>query len=203
MIQVALSFKIFFLISTVLSIVFFGCYDSDQQIQLLDKKYQNTTKIDSKTKPISDPSDLKIQVSNIEAKNKLDIAKIQAQSSLDIEKLKSSTTKELATREVDLKLKDTQLFIYLSIIVGIIVLIAIVLLYQNAKRNRELKLKLQEIELKEKKEIADREMEEKRLQMMINLVSKNKLPKHMQEELVSLMGKKSNLVIESKDSSIK
>jgi len=200
---VALSFKIFFLISTVLSIVFFGCYDSDQQIQLLDKKYQNTTKIDSKTKPISDPSDLKIQVSNIEAKNKLDIAKIQAQSSLDIEKLKSSTTKELATREVDLKLKDTQLFIYLSIIVGIIVLIAIVLLYQNAKRNRELKLKLQEIELKEKKEIADREMEEKRLQMMINLVSKNKLPKHMQEELVSLMGKKSNLVIESKDSSIK
>ena len=199
----ALSFKIFFLISTVLSIVFFGCYDSDQQIQLLDKKYQNTTKIDSKTKPISDPSDLKIQVSNIEAKNKLDIAKIQAQSSLDIEKLKSSTTKELATREVDLKLKDTQLFIYLSIIVGIIVLIAIVLLYQNAKRNRELKLKLQEIELKEKKEIADREMEEKRLQMMINLVSKNKLPKHMQEELVSLMGKKSNLVIESKDSSIK
>ncbi|MCW8839125.1 MAG: hypothetical protein OQJ77_01600 [Thiovulaceae bacterium] len=193
----ALNFK--FLLLSLLVILFFGCSDSnDKKIQLLDKNYASAQNSQIKNKVQKLEDDIKIEISKIQAQNKLEIAKVEAENKIEIEKVKSSTSKDIALADAKVKTEDTKVIIYIAVIAGILLFTLIVIFYLNNKKNRDMKLKLHEAELKQQKEIAEREMEEKRLQMMINLVTEDKLPKEMQEELVSLMGKKSNLIIESK-----
>lgn len=197
-IQVALSFKLLFLFSIVFGFIFFGCSDTNKKIQLLDENYQTSTKKETKENIQQQSNDTKIEISKIEAQNKLEIAKVEANNLMEIQKVKSATTKEIALADAKIKSEDTKVTIYIATIVGFLIFVLIVIIYLNSKKNREMNLKLHQAKLKQEKEIADRDLEEKRLQMMIDLVTNDKLPKEMQEELVSLMGKKSNLIIDSK-----
>ncbi|QFR49285.1 hypothetical protein FJR48_05910 [Sulfurimonas lithotrophica] len=192
-----MSFKFF--LFCFMGVLLIGCSDSNnEKIQLLDKKYASAQNSQIKNKIQKQQDDVKVQISKIQAQNKLDIAKVEAQNKIEIEKVKSSTSKDIALIDAKTKTEDTRVLIYIAVIAGILLFILMIIFYLNNKKNRDIKLKLHQAELKQQKEIAEREMEEKRLQMLVNLVSEDKLPKEMQEELVSLMGKKSNLIIESK-----
>lgn len=193
-ILVALNFKFLYLIGFVL---FISACDSSKKVDSSDIDVL-TQKIDLKDDLQKRNNDTKIEISKIEAQNKLEIAQVQAVNQIEIQKVKSETTKDIALADVKAKSEDTKVIIYISSVVGILLLVLIVLIYKNSKKNRDIKLKLHEAELKQQKDIAEREIEEKRLQMMVDLVTNDKLPKEMQEELVSLMGKKSNLIIDSK-----
>ena len=199
-IRVGLSFKLLFLILISSGLLFYGCSDSNGEIRLLDKDLKTLTNTQKNDLSKKQSSDVKLEISKLEAENKLAIAKVQADNLYEIEKIKSNTTKEVALADAKVRSEDTRVIVYIASITGILLFVLIVLIYLNSKKNREIKLKLHEAELKQQKEIAEQEMEEKRLQMMINLITEDKLPKQMQEELVTLMGKKSNLVIESKNS---
>ena len=196
----ALNFKFIFFVLSFFVFLFFGCSDSDKRIQLLDENYQQTIKSKNNNEAQKQNNDTKVEISKIEAGNKLEIAKLQANNLFEIQKVKSLTTKEIALADAKIKSEDSRVIIYISSVIGFLLFVLIIIIYLSSKKKAELKLKLQAAELKQQKEIADREMEEKRLEMMINLASEEKLPKEMQEQLVSLMGKKSNLVIESKNS---
>ena len=189
----ALNFKLLLLFA----LLFIGC-DNIKKVNNHNDK--NSTKALTKAEIQKQESATKLEISKLEAQNKLDIAKVQAQNLLEVEKVKASTTKDIALADARAKSEDTKVIIYIAVIVGFLLFVLILFIYQNSKKNREVKLKLHEAELKQQKELADRELEEKRLQTMVSLVTHDKLSKEMQKELISLMGKKSNLIIESKDS---
>lgn len=188
----ALNFKFLLLFA----LLFAGCNNTKKESNTTN----NETQVSKKTEIQKQESTTELEISKLEAQNKLDIAKVQAQNLLEVEKVKASTTKDIALADVRSKSEDTKLMIYIAVIVGLLLLVLIWLIYLGGKKRTDAKLKIHEAELKQKKEIAERELEEKRLENLVSLVTHDKLSKEMQKELLSLIDKKSNLVIESKDS---
>lgn len=150
----------------------------------------------------------KLELSKIEADAKVKIAQIKTQGQLSIAKLNAQTQQEIAktdsatkitTSKVDASTKKEtmQYTVYIVIAVVVFLIIALFLLYQNSKRNRELKKQLQEEKLRHEKALHEKELEEKRLHKVLDLVAAGKMPATIEEEVILSISTPRNRLIDS------
>ena len=150
----------------------------------------------------------RLELSKIEADAKVEIAKIQTQGQLNIAKLNAQTQQEIAkfdartkittsTLDASTKKETMQYTVYIVIAVVILLIIALFLLYQNSKRNRELKKELQEEKLRHEKALHEKELEEKRLHKVLDLVAAGKMPSTIEEEVILSISTPRNRLIDS------
>ncbi|MEA3227469.1 MAG: hypothetical protein U9P38_00190 [Campylobacterota bacterium] len=129
-------------------------------------------------------SDTQIEIAKIESENRLKIAEIDADAKKDVAHKKSVT--EIKTSEIDaLTSKATmQNRFYITLAIIFSVTIAFILLFINNKKNRDLKNKLYQDQLRHEEMLKEREYEERRLIKMLDLVSDGKLSPIMEEEII-------------------
>jgi large-conductance mechanosensitive channel len=183
----------------VLFLFLSGCGESDthKKVSLLG---QDTTKVNpnslaylSADKTLERKN--RLELSKIEANAKVEIAKIKSENELDIAKVNAQTQQAIAKSDSLTKITTSQVeasthkesmqyTVYIVIAVIFFLLIALVLLYQNSKRNRELKKELQEEKLRHEQILKEKEHEERRLHKILDLAAEGKLPATIEEEVI-------------------
>jgi hypothetical protein len=138
----------------------------------------------------------KLELAKLENKTKLEIEKIKAQHQLEIQKLKSQSKVTIANTDATTKVKtskiDAQVLrektfmtMYISIAFAVVLIVGLVLLYFNAKKNRELKQQQHENEMMMKQ----KELEEQRLHKMLDLIADGKISKDVENEILLTMSR--------------
>jgi len=190
------------LLTLLITFTFTACQESTHRrdITLLNATKEQKKEIDAKLKEKELERKNKLELQKLNAKTKIEIAKIESTNKLAIAKIDSDTKKEVASTDAKTtiekskiesltKKEDIAYKLYITLAIIFVALIALVLLYLNNKRNRELKNKLHKEQLEHELRVREREHEERRLQKMLELVADGKLAPHLQEQVVlSLTG---------------
>lgn len=142
-------------------------------------------------------ADAKVKIAKIQTEGELKIAKVNAQTQQEIAKSDSRTKITTSTLDASTKKETMQYTVYIVIAVILLLIIALFLLYQNSKRNRELKKQLQEEKLRHEKALHEKELEEKRLHKVLDLVAAGKMPSNIEEEVILSISTPKNRLIES------
>jgi hypothetical protein len=149
----------------------------------------------------------RLELSKIEAKTKIEIEKIRTENQLKIAQVQANTTKDVAhtnyktkveTSKIDAltKKEDTIVTIYITIAISITIIFGMILLYLNNKKERELKNKLLQDQLRHEEMLREKERQEQRLLKLIELAGDKKLSPKMEEAIILSLGV-SNDVIEA------
>ena len=152
----------------------------------------------------------KLALSKIEAETKIKIAKIQSNSQMHIAKVKAQAQQAVAKSNSITKIKTAQLEIsnkketlqytvYIVIAVVLFLIIALVLLYLNGKKNRDLKRELQEAQFIHDRDLREKEFEERRIHKILDMVSEGKLPASVKKEVILSIASPKAKVIENRD----
>jgi len=151
-----------------------------------------------------------VELSNINAKTKIEIAKIQAENQVLIAQLQAKTSKEVADTDAKTKITTAQIdstvktegiksTTYIVIAIITVIILALILFYLSSKKSRELKAKLHKEEMDKDILIHERELTEKRLHKMLELVGEGKLSTDMEQEVIkSLTTTPTNKILEHK-----
>jgi uncharacterized membrane protein YciS (DUF1049 family) len=150
----------------------------------------------------------KIKMAEIEANSKIEIAKIESMKALNVAKIDSEAKKDIAqktatvtleTTKLDTQTKEHQSMITLYIAVGFLLalIIAVILWFRYKRQALELQTKLEEQRLKQELEIKDKELQEQRIQKVLDLAISGQLPQEMQQEVINSLTKPETKVIES------
>lgn len=189
-----------------------GCQNSsNEKVKLMgDKKNSSKPYIYDKSLENEKDRQNSIELSNINAKTKIEIAKIQAENQVLIAQLQAKTSKEVADTDAKTKITTAQIdstvkaegiksTTYIAIAIIAVIIIALILFYLSSKKNRELKAKLHKEEMDKDILIHERELTEKRLHKMLELVGEGKLSTEMEQEVIkSLTMTPTNKIIEHK-----
>ena len=140
-------------------------------------------------------SNTKIEIAKIKSSNDLLIAKVNADAKKDVAKTDSTTKIQTSQIDAVTKKDDIQNTFYITIALVIILVFAMLLLFLNNKKNRELKNKLHQDQLHHEQILKEKEYNEKRLHKMLDLVEKGKLSQEMEQEVIhSLTKPQENLI---------
>ena len=185
------------LLTLLLTFTFTACQEGNhtRDITLLNATKEQNKELQNKLKEKELERKNKLELQKLNAQTKIEIAKIESTSKLEIAKIDSQTKKDVANTDATTtiekskiesltKKEDITYKLYITLAVIFVVLIALVLLYFNNKRNRELKNKLHKEQLEHELRVREREHEEQRLQKMLDLVGEGKLAPHLQEQVV-------------------
>lgn len=198
-----------FFITVLIGFIFLGCQENGNMHPFMLNGYKARTNEEPKSIRHNNVEENKVRVkmSEIDAKAKIEIAKIESTNKLKIAKINADMTTEVAHTDSKTKIKrseidalnkkeeiESQLIITIALI--FLVMLSIVLLYLNNKKNRELKIRLQEEELLHQKELREREFEERRMHKMLELVAEGKLSTEMEEEIILALTKPQITTIE-------
>ncbi|NPA65876.1 MAG: hypothetical protein GXO11_03240 [Epsilonproteobacteria bacterium] len=129
----------------------------------------------------------RIESEKIRSHNQMQIAKIQAENNNKIAQIDSKTKIETTKIEVEAQKENAKYFIYLGIALIILFLIALILFYLNSKRKRELQQQIHLERLRHEEILKDRELEERRLHKMLELLGEGKLPEHVEKDVVAVL----------------
>jgi preprotein translocase subunit SecG len=199
------------LVFFVVMLVFVGCSSEKEakKVRLLG---------DEQVKPVVHPNGVlkqaeqkaqehknRVELSKIEANTKIELEKIRSQNELSIAQLNAQTQKEIVKEESKAKIETSQLEVavkkesvkygvYVAIGVIILFMLALYLLYLNAKKNRELKKQLHEEKLKHEQFLKEKELEEQRLHKLIELAADGKLPKNIESEVILSLSCSKNII---------
>jgi len=203
-------------IFALLSLIFLlGCQNnSNEKIRLMNEKKVNIKPYiyDKYDKSLENEKDRQnsVALSNIKAKTKIEIAKIHAKNQALIAQLQAKTSKEVADADTKTKITTAQIDsttkaegiknnTYIAIALIAVFAIALILFYLNSKKSRELKAKLHKEDLDKEILLHERELTEKRLHKMLELVGEGKLSTDTEQELIkSLTATPTNKIIEHK-----
>lgn len=158
----------------------FSAYISNQ-----DKKAKEEKILEDKIKLKQLEVDAKLKAEKIKAQKDIEVAKITSNTSKEIAKVNKSTKIETTKIDAQALKEKTKIIMYISIAFGVIVIIAIIVFYLNSKKNRELKEKLHQQEMIQKQ----KELEEKRLHKMLDLIADGKVSKDIEKEVLLTMTK--------------
>ncbi len=142
-------------------------------------------------------ADAKIKIATIQTQGQINIAKVNARAEQEIVKSKSATKITTSKLDASTKKETMQYTVYIVIAIILFLIIALFLLYQNSKKNRELKKELQEEKLRHEKAIHEKELEEKRLHKVLDLVAAGKMPSSIEEEILLAISKPETKLINS------
>lgn len=137
----------------------------------------------------------KLKVSKIESKTKVEIEKIKSQNQLDIAKIDAETKKAIAQTDYKAQVKASEMrakmykenmryIVYIVVAVALIVIVGLILLFLNAKKNRELQKRLHEDKLRHEQFLKDKELEEQRVHKLLELIASGKVAKNVEKEVI-------------------
>jgi hypothetical protein len=200
--------SILFLVSVVFFLVGCSSEQEPKKIHLMGeehvKKFSNNAMLNMEKKQLEEHKN-RVELSKIEANTKIELEKIRSQNELTIAKINAETQKEIVKEESKTKVKTSELevavkkesakySIYIAIAVIILLMLALYLLYLNAKKNRELKRQLHEEKLKHEQFLKEKELEEQRLHKLIELAADGKLPKNIESEVILSLSSPKNII---------
>ena len=137
----------------------------------------------------------KIKVSKIESKTKVEIEKIKSQNQLEIAKIDAETKKAIAQTDYKAQVKASEVrarmykenmryIVYIVGAIALVVIIGLILLFLNAKKNRELQKRLHEDKLRHEQFLKDKELEEQRVHKLLELIASGKVAKNVEKEVI-------------------
>jgi uncharacterized lipoprotein YehR (DUF1307 family) len=196
----------------ILVVLFTACEESKNSKPYLMNGGKNATNPNSLAYQTQDKAlDRKnrIEMAEIEAKTKLEVAKIDSRKAVEIATIDSFTKKDVAKQttgatveisKVDAQTKDKQSLMNLYIAIGVIfaALIAMLLLYTSKKKSLEIKARLEENRLRHEFAMREKELQEQRIQKVLDLAISGKLPPDIQKEFISSLTNQDRKLIESK-----
>jgi hypothetical protein len=156
----------------------------------------------------------KLELSKLENEAKIKIAKIRSENELNIAKINAEAKKSIAQTDFQAKVKSSEMdakiskenmryTVYIVIAIAVVILFALLLLYFNSKKNRELKRQLHEEKLKHEQFLKEKELEEQRVHKLLELIASGKVAKNVEKEVILSIAKpkeeKSDIIIEKKD----
>ncbi len=190
-----------------------GCQDSPyknkEHVSIMGGSGVNPNSLAYKSANDNQERKNKIEISKIDSNTKIEIAKIKSSNELLIAKVNAKAKTEVAKTDAVAKVQTTQIDaltkkddiqnqLYITISIIIVAFFALVLLFLNNKKNRELKSKLHQEQLMHEQRLKDREHDERRLHKILELVEKGKLPSDMERDILASLAKPSSTLIESK-----
>ena len=140
----------------------------------------------------------KIEVAKVESKKAVEIAKIDSTTQKDVTKQTTKTTLEISKMDTQTKDKQSIVNLYIAISVIIALLVGMFLWYRHKKKSLEIKAKLEENRLKHELMIKEKELQEQRIQKVLDLAISGQLPQELQKDFISALTHKENNLIESK-----
>lgn len=137
----------------------------------------------------------KIEMAQIAANSKLEVAKIESIKAVEIAKINSQTQKDVTKQtvssnlemsKIDSKTKDKESMITLYIALGFLLSLTIgfILWYSHKKKTLEIKAKLEEKRLQYELTIREKELQETRIQKVLELAISGQLPPEMQKDFI-------------------
>lgn len=137
----------------------------------------------------------KIEMAQIVANSKLEVAKIESVKAVEIAKINSQTQKDVTKQtvssnlemsKIDSKTKDKESMITLYIAIGFLfsLTIGFILWYSHKKKTLEIKAKLEEKRLQYELTIREKELQETRIQKVLELAISGQLPPEMQKDFI-------------------
>jgi len=186
-----------------------GCSDSNEQqkkVKLLGEKRVNPNSMQYLATDKDKERKNKVALSKIETDAKIKIAEIDSKNRLTIAKLNADVQKKIAETDAQTKVQTTQLelkvreqnqryMIYIAIMFILLLVIALILLYFNSKKNRENQRKLQEERLKHEQFLREKELEEQRFHKIMDMAAAGKLPETIEKDVIlSISQPKNNLI---------
>jgi len=169
----------------------------------------NTNSIAFKSKDNALERENRVKMAEIQANSKVEIAKIESIKAVEVAKIDSEAKKDIAQKtatstlevtKLDTQTKEHQSMITLYIAIGFLValLIGIILWFRYKRQSLELKTKLEENRLRHELEIKDKELQEQRIQKVLDLAISGHLPQEMQKEVINSLTKPETKVLESR-----
>ena len=151
----------------------------------------------------------RIEMAEIEAKSKVEVAKIESQKAVQIATIDSVTKKDVSKEtagatveisKVDAQTKEKQSLINLYIAIGVIfaALIAMFLWYSSKKKSLEVKARLEENRLRHEFAMKEKELQEQRIQKVLELAISGQLPPEIQKDFIKSLTNQESKLIESK-----
>ncbi len=155
--------------------------------------------------------DKKIKMKELETKAKIEIAKINSKSQVEVTKLKTTASTTVAQTDANARItttkidaqalkEKTKITMYTAGAFIVVLIIGFIFLFLNSKKNRELKqmLHAQDMEFKHK------ELEEKRVHKMLDLIANDKVGPELQKEILLSMTKQKESIelIENKSTDL-
>ena len=137
----------------------------------------------------------KIEMAQIAANSKLEVAKIESVKAVQIAKINSQTQKEVTEKtenskvemsKIDGKTKDKKSMITLYIAIGFLLSLTIgfILWYRYKKKTLEIEAKLEEKRLQHQLVIKEKELQETRMQKVLDLAISGQLPPEIQQDVL-------------------
>ena len=151
----------------------------------------------------------KVKMAEIKANSQIEIAKIESKKAVFVAKIDNDTKKDIATKtatttlavtKLDTQTKEKQSMMYFYISLGFLIalIIGIVLWFLHKKKSLELQMKLEENRLKHELEIKEKELQEQRIQKVLDLAISGQFPQKMQEDVILSLTQNPSKLIESK-----
>lgn len=163
-----------------------------------DKKQFNPNSLIVKNTEKQKDRKTQLEVAQIEAKARLEAEKIRSQNQLQIAQIQADNNNKIAQIDSKTKIETTKIetkaqkenmkyFIYLGIALVILLIVALIVFYLNSKKKRELEQQMHLERLRHEEILKDRELEERRLHKMLELLGEGKLPEHIEKEVVAAL----------------
>ena len=155
-----------------------------------------------------------LKLSKIEAEARVEIEKIKSENQLQIAKINAEAQKRVAETDLKAKVQTSQIdaktsketiqySIYIVITIALLVLAVFILLYLNAKKNRELKKQLHDEKLRHEQFLKEKELEEQRVHKLLELIASGKVAKNVEKEVILSIAKpkpkEEDILVEEKD----
>jgi len=187
-------FKVILLL--IMIIVLNACQDSNSRPYVMKKNSgENPHSLVYKTEDKALDRKNKIQMAQIAANSQLEVAKIESVKAVKLAKINSQTQKDITKQKVnsnieiskiDGKVKDKESMVTLYIALGLLLVLTIgfILWYSHKKKVLEIQSKLEEKKLQHALAIKEKELQEARVQKVLELAISGQLPPEMQKEFI-------------------
>ncbi len=154
-----------------------------------------------------------LEIEKLKASSKVELAKIEAEREKRIKELEAKNALELANinkeslleeKKLEIKIAEKKyefLKIAVMVLAGVL-FVGLIVAYFINKRNRELKLKLQEEEAKHQKELQMQEHYHQRVTKILDIISTQKLSPESEKEMIAVLRettKNQNVIIDKSE----
>jgi flagellar biosynthesis/type III secretory pathway M-ring protein FliF/YscJ len=169
---------IVFLVSVL---TFLGCQESKKPYVMGEK---NPNSLILKAQENAKQRENLIELKKLETQANVEIAKIQSAKDIEVAQIDSKTKQNVALTTSSVTKEQTKTNFYIAIALGVVLLIALLLWYLNNKKSRELQAKMHEQKLQNEAMLKVQEMENDRINKLLELYEKGVLPEELQEDLI-------------------
>ena len=151
----------------------------------------------------------KLEMAEIVAKSKLEVAKIESNKAVqiatidsvtkkDMAKQSATTTLEISKIESTTKDKESMTNLYIALGAILAILIAMFLWYANKKKSLELQARMEENRLKHEFSMKEKELQESRIQKVLDLAISGQLPQEVQQDFIRSLTNQDTKLINKK-----